>query len=73
MDLSLTVLKVSSKYNAVRYPGGVLLTDFLRSREVQEDLRLDHVFSRRELGLPSAECIFTCLFEEGRMCSDVFH
>lgn len=72
MDLSLTILKVSSKYNAVRHPGGVLLTDFLRSREVQEDLRPDRVFSRRELGLPSAERIFTCLFEEQKTCNDVF-
>lgn len=38
MALSLTVWKMSSKYYTVRYPGGVLLTDFLRSSEVQEDL-----------------------------------
>jgi len=34
MDLSPTILRVSSECNAVRYPGGVLLTDFLKSRKV---------------------------------------
>lgn len=38
MDLSLNVWKVSSKYYAVRYPGRVLLTDFLKSSEVREGL-----------------------------------